>query len=987
MLSSERFKKNVDKWAAVNHSTPSVILNADCRHLNFCVTGSDEQNLKIEKDGHTVYYHSPDGAQQEAEQWMKELDLADDKILYVYGIGLGYYYDAAKEWLNSNLEHLLIFLEKDPAVFHRLFETEKGEEILNSNQVLVYWYDTAGGNAQRLLEKLGSMYVFSDFQISALKYYLDTDSQQLAVIEKTISYFRNLHSGSAIESMSFGKGFFTNFYSNILYLSESYLGNALKDKFKGVPAIVCGAGPSLGKNLDLLGTLKDRALIFAGGTAMNALNTGGVLPHFGVGIDPNWHHYLRLITNIAYEVPFFYRTRMFHHAFRAIHGDKLYVCGSIPYGISKTFEEKFGIKEEAITEGFNVINFSVEIAKLLGCSPIITVGVDLAYTNDKSYASGIVTHPLHDSKRNIKTKEASDELVVRPDVNGKPVNTLWKWVNESLWYTNFVQTNPGVAVINSTEGGLGFPGVLNIPLAYVAEHILKKQYDIETRIHTEMQNSRMPPEVTFEKVKENILETRASMITCLQLCYALKEEYGAILNDLTQGKDGPPNLVTDSILDHISALDGELAYSTLIIYFDEKYLHCYGQYLRRLENEEDHSKAHEIAKQKVTLNVQRFAFLVNNIADHVGLIDSILMTQSAEAEKTEQFLLHPSECFEVPKENEEDPEIEGRGEDQYLLHYPDGKVKFESFYRDGLLHGPTTSYGTDGKVLGKKWFINGKAEGKAKYYYASGALKSIQRFRNGQWDGKQEFFYQNGQVKSILSYKNGALDGEVRLFFPDGKPEKELQFLNGKRHGHEKNWDTAGQLVLDVEWAMDKPAGVARSWYQDGKKAKEVTFNSNHQVEKVEQWDMKGTPWSDSQYEQGADYLEVVTKQTNLLANSFDHLIEQVKQLLPLVHLKGGDETKKSFQGEINHLVEKLTHLHEINTKLIEASGANDENQIETLWKSPSHRKVIQRQIEEVSEKLSTEINQMRHALGDAVQKLYEKSAQIPPPPPPPSKS
>ena len=47
-------------------------------------------------------------------------------------------------------------------------------------------------------------------------------------------------------------------------------------------------------------------------------------PHFAAGIDPNSAQYDRLSTNTAFEVPFFYRNRLFHQAFKTIHGPRLY---------------------------------------------------------------------------------------------------------------------------------------------------------------------------------------------------------------------------------------------------------------------------------------------------------------------------------------------------------------------------------------------------------------------------------------------------------------------------------------------------------------------------------------------------------------------------------------------------------------------------------------------------------------------------------------
>ncbi len=88
---------------------------------------------------------------------------------------------------------------------------------------------------------------------------------------------------------------------------------------------------------------------------MNALNTVGVLPHFGVGIDPNPAQYSRIIMNQAFETPFFYRNRMYYKALDLVHGERLFSTGSGGHDIGHWFEEKLGIAGRDLSEGYNVL--------------------------------------------------------------------------------------------------------------------------------------------------------------------------------------------------------------------------------------------------------------------------------------------------------------------------------------------------------------------------------------------------------------------------------------------------------------------------------------------------------------------------------------------------------------------------------------------------------------------------------------------------------
>ncbi len=108
-------------------------------------------------------------------------------------------------------------------------------------------------------------------------------------------------------------------------------------------------------------------------------------------------------------------------------------------------------------------------------------------------------------------------------------------------------------------------------------------------------------------------------------------------------------------------------------------------------------------------------------------------------------------------------EKEGNRTGQNHLYYSSGSLKMETFYRDGLLHGPSTYFSEEGETLSKGWFIEGKREGKTHWYTLEGSLYSLQRFRNGVWEGKQEYYYPDGSLKTQLHYNRGKITGEAIL--------------------------------------------------------------------------------------------------------------------------------------------------------------------------------------------------------------------------------
>ncbi len=214
----------------------------------------------------------------------------------------------------------------------------------------------------------------------------------------------------------------------------------------------------------MLPALKERALLFAGSSALNALIPKGIIPHFGVAIDPNLAQYSRVAVTQPYAVPFFYRNRLFHEALKAIKGPRLYLTGSGGYDIAHWFEEQLHIEGENLDEGHNVVNFCLEIAQALGCNPIILVGVDLAFTNQQHYADGIIAN-LNLTEEDFKTAgDFESTPLLKKDITGQPVMTLWKWITEADWISKFAHRYPETMILNATEGGLGFQDIPNLTL-------------------------------------------------------------------------------------------------------------------------------------------------------------------------------------------------------------------------------------------------------------------------------------------------------------------------------------------------------------------------------------------------------------------------------------------------------------------------------------------------------------------------------------------
>lgn len=621
----KKFQTNCEKWSATNPKEAVLLPYLECDAIQFCQTKQGELNLKnTEKP--SFHYHSNTNAAHESEQWFQEFLGTSTQIIYVYGVGLGYYYLAAKKWLKSNPERQLVFFEDDLRVIHRLFETDLGSEILNNHQVHLHFINDFE-EWKQVSEIVWNFSVLSHLQVSALKPYAKHKEELYKELAHQICYDEALFDAYLNEYFSYGLVYFRNFYANILKLHQSKLGSELFGKFKDVPAILVGAGPSLQKNIELLGQLKNKAIIFGGGSAVNVLKKDNIEPHFGCGVDPNSAQFERLNQHQVLDIPFFYRNRMYFEAFNLLRGPKLYITGSGGYQITEWFEEQLGIKSEDLDEGHNVINFCLEIATAMGCNPIIFAGMDLAYTDMQAYAKGVVKKSKVSKSSLNFDSDINSVAVLREDINGQPVYTLWKWISESRWISDFAKSHPEKTLVNATEGGIGFEGIENLSLDDVVKKYFTKKFDVTNLLNKEIDKANMP-QVTLEKIVYLMNELSSSLERCIGFLNDLIDDYTTISKWIEDNRQIPHSLQSGlGALAEIE-LSQEVAYNYILEAFNIVFSRAFNFELLQLKRRRLSEWKKAYIKQQ--FSIKKLLFLKNTAQVNLEIIKHVMHEETNE---------------------------------------------------------------------------------------------------------------------------------------------------------------------------------------------------------------------------------------------------------------------------------------------------------------------------------------------------------------------
>ncbi len=479
------FFSSIDPLGAVRVSQAKI------DHLRWVKTVCGEDNLEG-----VFFYHSQEGALKEAQNLFRILSLKKCQVIYQFGIGLGYFYEAAKEWLQEDKERALVFLEDDPAVVNCFFSLSKAQEILRDPQAMLWMIDKKELQEDiQLFRTLTWAHLLKINCITALPAYAEHRKEDYHLIKERLLQESSNKNDLVSEYLSSSIPFYRNYFPNLFKLPDSLMGSSLFGEFQNVPALICGAGPSLNKHLDQLNALKERACLFAGGTAMKLLMQAGVRPHFGGGIDPNTEQWKLYQQIKELDFPVFYHPRIRSEALELLKGPKLYLSGTGGYEIGKWVDNQLGIAVQEMDEGHNVIHFLTQIALRMGCNPIIFIGMDLS-----SHTA------LHG--------------VLRNDIYGNPIHTEWKWIRESHWTSTLAQEKSDRCWINATEGGIGFKGIENRALKDV--HLEKM--DVDEKIRAALKKAQMPQSVNKAHIEELLETLRLSLERSMEFLMDLKSD-------------------------------------------------------------------------------------------------------------------------------------------------------------------------------------------------------------------------------------------------------------------------------------------------------------------------------------------------------------------------------------------------------------------------------------------------------------------------------
>lgn len=427
---------------------------------------------------HSIYYPV-----KEAREWAEKIQFNDEEIILVYGVGLGYHINFLAEKLC--VSNRLILVEPSKEIFEYALNNGYYDEFKDKANIFFINEDSEE-NIRNLLSRYIPWDNFENLVYREFKQYPTVFENHYKMFNNCLIETINAMRINRNTALYFASQWQSNFMENIEFIFKSIPVKSFFNLFKDIPAVVVSAGPSLDKNIRLLKEAKGKSVIICVGTALKALLKEGIEPDFVVSIDgseKNFKHF----EGCSVNSPLLYDLTVYPEILKEYKGPL--IIGRIASDFSALFEEKLSLEFGSLNAGPSVANLSLDFAYKMGCNPIVFIGQDLAYLNNRTHASGTTYE-----KDRINSNSDEKEYIYVDGNHEEKVLTDRVLLSFKTWFENYIYTHSDRIYINATEGGAFIKGTKIMSFKDAIEKYMNANLNIHQRINDLFVNERIKPE-------------------------------------------------------------------------------------------------------------------------------------------------------------------------------------------------------------------------------------------------------------------------------------------------------------------------------------------------------------------------------------------------------------------------------------------------------------------------------------------------------------
>ena len=392
------------------------ISSSDRYKQMFAING--QPTVKVKCQNKEILIHSSVNPEYQSQVWAEDVLKEIGREYVIYGMGLGYHIQAL---LKADDVCKVIVLENSIELLTEAFRDLDWVNYIKQKRVRIFY----NSNAIKLMEKFSAWISGREFCI----YYPSLCiTEEESVRERLEDFFVSVNSmreqAHLLEE---------NFYKiNRMELPECSI---LKSCFKKRTIAIVGGGPSLDEQIDDMKKNREQMKIWSVGTAARKLINEGIIPDLIVIEDAQENMYKQVCNLPTEHIPLLLLSTASAQILDYYKGQS-YVAYQKGYDLAEKRAQELGV--QTYQTGGSVTTLALDVALRFGADKIILIGVDLAYTDNRSHASGM----------GYEIKEGKEYRMVT-STDGRQIKTsrnldiYRKWIEHRIVEENIPILNTG----------------------------------------------------------------------------------------------------------------------------------------------------------------------------------------------------------------------------------------------------------------------------------------------------------------------------------------------------------------------------------------------------------------------------------------------------------------------------------------------------------------------------------------------------------------
>jgi hypothetical protein len=321
-----------------------------------------------------AWLHSRYDPESEARRVADEAMATGAELLLFMGLGLGYSVRAA---LNAGSRVAVV--ESDPGWMAALLGIVDMSDLLGNSDCAIILCPQGRG-------LLDFLYRSSPRSVTVVENgaTMAAFSEASSSMRSQIAEFTKKDDINAATLKRFGRLWVRNLAKN-LKVSASCPGvSSVSSLFKGIPALVLAAGPSLDDVLPSLPRLAERMVLVCVDTALRSVLRTGVQPDFVLVVDPQYWNASHLDRCHAPRSVLVTEAAVWPSVLR-FSSSRIIQCSSM-YPLGRYVEDRLGTAKGSLGAGGSVATSAWDLARVMGCTPIYMAGLDLSFPEARTHA-------------------------------------------------------------------------------------------------------------------------------------------------------------------------------------------------------------------------------------------------------------------------------------------------------------------------------------------------------------------------------------------------------------------------------------------------------------------------------------------------------------------------------------------------------------------------------------------------------------------------